>query len=651
LSLGLGAVLAAEVVYVTELEIYSSLSALYYNVQRQTADKCPTDATELQGCICTKNNNIADVKAGLTSSVSYSCGSTASDDHASVATVLSAYCNQESTFAFPTPAFPVEAYITEVAEIAVLAPCAASALGWGLNSLTYSECPSDAPALASCVCTKNRNSQVARSVISSSAKYSCSSHTPDVSSALAFFDAYCAMGNGTSVFPMPSNPPGDMTYYITDLPGFTSLARCAKSAISYAVQYQTNDLCPGGPQALASCACIKEGMTKDILSSISSNVRNSCDSTATDDISSAVGLYNLYCSAALSLTVPTGISTSVEQIYPTGAPLIGSPPNSPGASSTSKAGNGTQNGASDGSTATGGPSVGVIAGVVAGVVVVLALVGVLVFFLMKSARKRKALEQLASDQVPMTRPGTSPGTAGTTTEYFNGKQELPADSLAAPLPPPSPSPSMLKPGLSPHPDTVSPVSAHNSAFTPPPPSHAELNGQAPPMPPMPHSAELPGQHSPYPPPPQGAELQGQASMYPPTPNTAELYGQGAGYQHPPQPELQGQGAMYAPPPNRPELQGQGSPYGPLPTRPELQGQGSPYVAPNPGPYRQELAGQYQFPQQQQYLPPQQGYSPYSPQSQHSQMSPQSPYSQVSPQSPPMPGMGWQSGPVPGVHEM
>jgi len=40
--------------------------------------------------------------------------------------------------------------------------------------------------------------------------------------------------------------------------------------------------------ALASCACLKESMTKEILSSISSNVRYSCDSTATDDISSAV---------------------------------------------------------------------------------------------------------------------------------------------------------------------------------------------------------------------------------------------------------------------------------------------------------------------------------------------------------------------------
>jgi len=74
-----------------------------------------------------------DVKSSLTSSVSYSCGSAASDDHASVATVLSAYCNQESKFAFPTPVNPVQAYITEIAEIAALAPCAASALGYGIK--------------------------------------------------------------------------------------------------------------------------------------------------------------------------------------------------------------------------------------------------------------------------------------------------------------------------------------------------------------------------------------------------------------------------------------------------------------------------------------------------------------------------------------
>lgn len=242
LCLGLSVVNAAEIVYITELEIFSSLapcakSALYYNVQRQSGSKCPEDATALQGCICTKNNNIADVKTGLSSSIAYSCGSMATDDHSSVGTVLSAYCNQETKLTFPTPAFPVQAFVTEVAEIGVLAPCAASAVGYGVNSLTYSNCPSDAPALAACVCTKNKNSQLVKSIISTSARYSCSSHTADVSSALAFFDAFCAMGNGTSVFPKPTNPPGDMTYYITDLPGFTGLARCAKSAISYAVNY------------------------------------------------------------------------------------------------------------------------------------------------------------------------------------------------------------------------------------------------------------------------------------------------------------------------------------------------------------------------------------------------------------------------------
>lgn len=76
---------------------------------------------------------MADIKKGLSSSISYSCGSTATEDHASVETVLSAYCNQESKLAFPTPAFPVQAYVTEIAEIAVLAPCAQSALGYGVG--------------------------------------------------------------------------------------------------------------------------------------------------------------------------------------------------------------------------------------------------------------------------------------------------------------------------------------------------------------------------------------------------------------------------------------------------------------------------------------------------------------------------------------
>ena len=355
-------------------------------------------------------------------------------------------------------------------------------------------------------------------------------------------------------------------------------------------------------------------MTKDILSSISRGVRDSCDSTATDDISSAVGLYNYYCSAAQSLVVATGVTASVEQTYPVGVPVSGS------RSGTGPQATGTSAGSTDGDKKAGGPSAAVIAGAIVGVVAVLAIIGVVVFFVRKNAQKRKQL-QIASDQVPMTgRPSTSGP------DYYNGKQELPADSIAGPSPA-SPSPSMLKVNNPPRSDTVSPISSHGGALSPHM-NHAELNGHHP-VPPMPYGAELPGKGSPYPPMPQGAELQGQAPAYAPSPNTAELYGQGATVQHPPRPELQGQGAMY-PPPNGPGLQ---------------QGQGTPY----PTPYRQELAGHYNYPPSQQVQvpsPQMQSYSPYGP---AAAVSPASSYMQSPPPHPA--GMSWQAGPVSMVHEM
>jgi hypothetical protein len=102
--------------------------------------------------------------------------------------------------------------------------------------MSYDKCPTNAPALASCACKKNQNSLVVSQIINSEAKSSCSGHSVDVSSAQAMFAAYCAMNDGTTKFPVPSKPPGDMTYYITDLPGYSSLAPCAASGLNYAVQ-------------------------------------------------------------------------------------------------------------------------------------------------------------------------------------------------------------------------------------------------------------------------------------------------------------------------------------------------------------------------------------------------------------------------------
>ena len=51
-----------------------------------------------------------------------------------------------------------------------------------------------------------------------------------------------------------------------------------------------DNLCPSGPQALASCVCLKEGMTLNVLKDITSSVKWDCSSSATEDVSSAVAV-------------------------------------------------------------------------------------------------------------------------------------------------------------------------------------------------------------------------------------------------------------------------------------------------------------------------------------------------------------------------
>jgi hypothetical protein len=78
--------------YVTDMPAYEALapcaqSALLYNVQSQTYDACPEAVSELQSCVCTKNNNYVSISSRISASVSYSCGSTASEDQASAQSV------------------------------------------------------------------------------------------------------------------------------------------------------------------------------------------------------------------------------------------------------------------------------------------------------------------------------------------------------------------------------------------------------------------------------------------------------------------------------------------------------------------------------------------------------------------------------------
>ena len=186
-------------------------SALADNILSQTNDVCPQAVTALQSCVCSKGNNLVSISSLVSSGVSLDCGSTASQDQSSAATVLNAYCNQDSAVAFPTPTNPVSVYITDIPQISDLAPCASNELSNVVLGMTEELCPSDAPSLATCVCQKNQNSLAASQSINYSVKGACSGHTADISSAQAFFSAYCAMNGGITSFPTTSGPPGNST--------------------------------------------------------------------------------------------------------------------------------------------------------------------------------------------------------------------------------------------------------------------------------------------------------------------------------------------------------------------------------------------------------------------------------------------------------
>ncbi|KAI5866034.1 hypothetical protein GGS23DRAFT_555142 [Durotheca rogersii] len=515
----------------------------------QTYQNCPEAVTELQSCVCTKNNNFASIASQISSSVRYSCGATASEDQSSAATVYNAYCNQDAITPFPTPTNPVTQYITDFSQYHDLAPCAASGLSYAVQSMTYSLCPNEPRLLASCVCKKNQNSLLASQRINTSVRSSCSSQTADIESAQALLAGYCGLVDGTSSFPRTSNPPGDMTYFITALPEYSSLAPCARTAVSYGILSQTRKLCPAGPQALASCACIKNGMPGVLSNDVTSNVKYYCDSTATEDISSALQVFSLYCSAARGSITPAGVTDSVAQTSATGGGGDLGPTRTGASESTGSArvpgvpgglgdsGSLDQSGESNSGTSStnsgANSNTGTIVGAVVGVVGGLIVVGLAVFIFRRRAQHNKN-PNVASAAGP---------------EVGGGKPELDGSGFVPAPGPTSPSPSTLEAHAATRMDNVSPVSAHSS----PPKSELPSQGAFPPSPiglqpselhnqnmysqtqelqaQSANPSQMRGPHSPY----GGQEALGQPIYEAPgqqQPPTYEAYGQ-------PRSELQG----------------------------------------------------------------------------------------------------------------
>jgi hypothetical protein len=127
--------------------------------------------------------------------------------------VFSKYCDPEGdSLIFPTPTTNiVNAYITDLAEMAYMPPCAQSALSYAVMGEPASWCPEAASLYAPCVCGKEYVVDHVNDVISKSVRSSCS-NAQDITSAQNFYGEYCRMNNGTTSFAVPEGPPGDSEF-------------------------------------------------------------------------------------------------------------------------------------------------------------------------------------------------------------------------------------------------------------------------------------------------------------------------------------------------------------------------------------------------------------------------------------------------------
>ncbi|KAM0449146.1 hypothetical protein ACHAO4_007808 [Trichoderma viride] len=235
----------------------------------------------------------------------------------------------------------------------------------------------------------------------------------DISDAVGFYSEYCAMNNGTTTFTEPPGPPGDMTYHITALPQFKSLRTCAQSGVASAILDQTDLYCATGPQALASCVCLKSGMSGIISSILTSSVKWNCDNTATADVTSALDVFAYYCSAAAKEVVVSVTDTATETYPhptnrdtalpsgPTETGSSGSGRSSSGGSSPSQSGkDGSSSGGDGGGNSSSINKTAVIAACVLGGVVLIAGIGLVAFFV-----RRKRNRQTRGEQLPPTAEG------------------------------------------------------------------------------------------------------------------------------------------------------------------------------------------------------------------------------------------------------
>ena len=266
-------------------------------------------------CACLKDQNSIAVSTEIEFEVNLQCDSTATDDVSSALAVFSSYCAPVKALATTTTtqALPSSSlgYLTNIAAAATgLAPCAVTGLSEAVQYVT-SDCPVNAgPTMqASCACLKDQNSIALSQEILRTVGLECSSTaTDDINSALAVFSDYCSLGgSAASAAATPFQPSIKSLGPMSDISDLTSLAPCASAAFTQAVaDLDENDDCNGAadPSAFASCACANATNSAFLSVNLVQNVEQNCESTATNDITSALAVFSSYCVLAGGATGP-----------------------------------------------------------------------------------------------------------------------------------------------------------------------------------------------------------------------------------------------------------------------------------------------------------------------------------------------------------
>ena len=270
-------------------------------VDCNTAAKPPVYAS----CACLKNQNSAFMTEQLSTQITRNCGTTATDDISSVLSVFSAYCiaaQPAAVAATTTPAAATAPQITAVPGTSALAPCAAGAWSWAIDSLTQDCNLNAAPTLqASCACLKDQNSAFMTEQLSIQVTRNCgTTATDDISSVYALFSSYCGYAKAVSAAATATATGATQTSKsipdLTSIPALTSLAPCASTGFSWAANSFSSDCnANAGPTAVASCVCQKDQNANAFAADISTQVINDCGSTAIEDINSALSVFSSYC--------------------------------------------------------------------------------------------------------------------------------------------------------------------------------------------------------------------------------------------------------------------------------------------------------------------------------------------------------------------